>query len=224
MISIVLPVQDQAGHIGRILESYLSALEEVGEFELIPVLNASTDASEAIIRALAERDPRVRPQATPERGWGRAVRLGLAAARGEVLCYTNSARTHADDLALMIRRHCDEPSAVVKATRVVRENLPRRLGSASYNLECRLLFGLTVCDVNGTPKVFRRELLDRFGLADNGDCLDLELLAKCRRHGVPVVEVPITATQRHGGVSSTKIRTALGLWTGALKLRLRRDP
>ena len=66
--------------------------------------------AERLPRRLARRVPRARQRDTPsvrvvesERGgWGRAVRLGLAAARGDLLCYTNSARTAPQDLALLL--------------------------------------------------------------------------------------------------------------------------
>lgn len=219
LLSLILPVQNQADHISRILVSYIETLDEMIEsFELIPVVNASTDESEKIIRAMAEQDERIRPQVTPERGWGRAVRLGLEAARGEVLCYTNAARTQADELAVVIRHYLEHPDCVVKATRGARASFSRRLGSQLFNSECRLLFGLTVRDLNGTPKVFARRYREPFALKDDGDLLDLELLIRCQEHGVPVLEVPITSTQRHGGLSSTKLATAYGLLSGAVRV------
>jgi hypothetical protein len=53
---------------------------------------------------------------------GLAVRAGLRAARGDLLCYTNCARTSAADLEQLIRQAMERPGAVVKATRRVRDS------------------------------------------------------------------------------------------------------
>ena len=73
--------------------------------------------------------------------------------------------------------------------------------------------------MNGTPKVFPREVYEGLRLFSEGDLLDLELLAKAARRGVRVVELPVAGFRRHGGKSSTNLKTAFGLYVGALKLK-----
>ena len=61
---------------------------------------------------------------------------------------------------------CTDPSTkirVIKASRKIRENWKRRLGSLLYNLECRALFDLPYWDINGTPKVFGRHFIPLIG-------------------------------------------------------------
>ena len=62
-------------------------------FELVVVPNASTDRTQAVVERLAAGDDRIRAVANPRGGWGLSVRTGLDAARGSILCYTNTART-----------------------------------------------------------------------------------------------------------------------------------
>jgi glycosyltransferase involved in cell wall biosynthesis len=222
LISVVLPCRNQADHIGRIVPEYAAALERAGmRFELVVVPNASRDATEARVRELAVDDPRVRCVVNSEGGWGRSVRVGLAAARGDVLCYTNTARTDPGAVADFVRRQLESPGSLVKAARRRRNAPLREVGSWLYNLEARLLFGARCDDVNGTPKVFERQFYDRLALAQDGDLLDLELIAQATRLGVPVVDVPTFGFQRHGGKSSTTFRSAWRMYGGALGLRLR---
>jgi hypothetical protein len=89
-----------------------------------------------------------------------------------------------------------------------------------YNLQGRVLFGLRCTDVNGTPKVFARSLYERVKLAEDGDLLDLELMAGAARFGVPVIELPVTGFRRHGGKSSTTLASAWHMYAGAVKLWL----
>jgi glycosyltransferase involved in cell wall biosynthesis len=222
LISVVLPCRNQADHIGRIVPEYAGALERAGmRFELVVVPNASRDETETRVRELAAADPRVRCVANPRGGWGLSVRVGLAAARGEILSYTNTARTEPGSVPDFVRRQLEHPGSLVKAARRRRNAPLREVGSWLYNLEARLLFGARCDDVNGTPKVFERRLYDRMALAQDGDLLDLELIAQATRLGVPVVDLPTFGFHRHGGKSSTTFRSAWRMYGGALGLRLR---
>lgn len=218
-LSLVLPVHDQADHIAAVVRGFAAALDGIGvSHEILLVPNGCSDDSPAICRALAAELAGVRCVPAAGAGWGHAVRHGLAAARGARLAYANAARTRPDDLARVVeaaRRSPPDRAAVVKASRAHRERAVRRWGSRLYNLECRLLFGLAGCDVNGTPKVFARACPALLELGQEGDLLDLELMALSRRLGYPVTEVPIRSDRRHGGRSTTRWRSALRLYRGA---------
>jgi hypothetical protein len=138
-----------------------------------------------------------------------------------MLCYTNSARTQARDLELALRYGAVNTEAVVKASRKQRNQAIRRVGSVLYNFEARALFGLAVWDVNGTPKVFHRRLLDRLQLTEQGDLIDLELCALCRMHSIPVVEVPVYDTTRINGKATTNMRSAVRLYARPFAMRRR---
>ena len=155
---------------------------------------------------------------TKRGGWGFAVKLGLAHASGDLLCFTNVARTTAEDLALVIRTACANPPMVVKARREVRESWKRRLGSFLYNLECRALFALPHWDVNGTPKVFPRRFEKLLHLTCDGDLLDAEFGVVVSRERYPLLEVPIHSSRRHGGKSTTNYRSAWNMYVGAYRM------
>ena len=112
-----------------------------------------------------------------------------------------------------------EPRTVIKANRKIRESWRRRLGSLLYNLECRALFDLSVWDINGTPKVFPRSFAKLLELTRDDDLVDLEFLVQCRRASYPVLEVPVFSTRRHGGKSTTGLRSAVKMYLGAWRLR-----
>jgi len=219
LISVVLPVHNQAAHIAPIIASYHDVLTQLGQpYEFVLSVNGSTDDSAGVCEKLAQTYPTIRVVVDPRAGWGLAVRAGLRAARGDLLCYTNCARTSAADLRLLIGSGLDRPNAVVKATRRVRDNWKRRLGSTLYNVECRLLLGVKTTDVNATPKVFSRSHAALLDLTSDGDMLDAEFLFTCRRKGYPVIEVPIFGNRRQGGKSTTGYKSAVGMYVGAYRL------
>jgi glycosyltransferase involved in cell wall biosynthesis len=219
LVSVVLPVHNQADHIRQLVGEYVEALDRARlPYELILVPNGSRDATERICGELAAALPAVRSASLERGGWGRAVRHGLAAARGAILCYTNSARTAPEDLSLAILYARMHPGTVVKANRKIREHWTRRLGSLLYNLECRALFDLSCWDVNGTPKVFPRSFGRLLALTRDDDLIDLEFVAICRREGYRMLEIPVFSTRRHGGRSTTTLRSAFRLYVGAWAL------
>jgi glycosyltransferase involved in cell wall biosynthesis len=218
LISIVLPVHNQADHIEAVVRGYVTALARLAcAHELILVSNACRDDSPALCRALAERFESVHAIDSVAGGWGLAVKLGLRAAQGTWLGYTNSARTTPEQLATLVLEALLHPDAVVKAERFGRPGL-RRLGSCLYNWECGLLFRVSGRDVNGTPKVFPRQFTKLLSLTRDDDLIDLEFLTICRREGYPVREWAVRSERRHGGASTTRMKTALALYTGAFRM------
>ncbi len=218
-ISIILPVYNQAEHIGEVCREYEAKLQTLPyTYELLLIVNGCVDNSLEICEALAAESPTVRCIESKQGRWGLAVRLGIADARGATICYTNSARTPAQVLQLHVIYALANPGVVVKANRRIRESLQRRLGSLLYNLECRMLFDLAYWDINGTPKVFPAEYEPLRSLQRDDDLIDLEFNIICREQNYPMLEIPVFSTRRHGGKSTTSIRSALRMYVGALKM------
>jgi len=183
---------------------------------VIIVVNGSQDGTLEVCHGLATKHAEVRVlEAAP--GWGSAVKKGVGEARGSLICYTNSARTQADDLLLILSYGLVNDRLVVKASRKVRASVLRRLGSVIYNFEVRTLFGLAVWDVNGTPKAFPSSLRERIALTEDGDLIDMEFVVNCKLKGIPIVEVPVYITERRAGKSSTNLGSAWKMYSGALR-------
>ncbi len=225
LVSIILPVHDQADHLAGVVDGYREALARLeGGYELILVPNACKDETPAVCRELAARDPAIAVVELAEGGWGRALKAGLRVAQGDLLCYTNSARTQPEMLTLLLLYAIAYPEVVVKANRRIRDSWPRRLGSVIYNLQCRALFDLPTWDINGTPKVFPRSFRKLLDLRSDDDMIDAELMATCALEGYPIIEVPVLATVRHGGRSTTNYVSALRMYVGAMRLARRLRP
>jgi glycosyltransferase involved in cell wall biosynthesis len=218
-VSVVLPVRNQADHILEVVRSYQETLNRAPyTHEIVLVVNASLDRSLEVCRKIEEQNASIRVVSSPEPGWGRAVRLGLERATGDVLCYTNSARTSPQDLLLLSLYAVANPQAAVKAHRRSRESLLRRAGSFLFNLECRGLFDLATWDINATPKAFSREIYEKIRPRRDDDLIDLEFFLECRREKIVVLEVPTYSWQRFGGASTTNFSSALKLYSGAFRM------
>jgi glycosyltransferase involved in cell wall biosynthesis len=219
LVSVVLPVHNQADHVEPVVRSFHESLKRLpSPHEILLVVNGSTDRSMKVCRELEGSLDSVRALESKKGGWGRAVLMGLSASRGDLLCYTNLARTRAEDLTILLLYATVHPGVVVKANRKIRDSLYRRMGSLIYNLECRALFDLSFWDINGTPKVFPRSLDKLLELTREDDLIDVEFNLVCRNEGYPVLEVPIFAGSRHGGASTTNHWSAAKLYWGAFDM------
>lgn len=217
--SIILPVHNQADHIGPVVQGYLGALAHLNStYEILLIENGSSDRSLEVCTALASGNPAVKAHHLSQGGWGNAVRAGISLASGNFVCYTNSARTTPAHLLYLLAGAMTNPGFVVKANRQLRYPVFRRIGSVLYNLECRFLLGLSSWDVNGTPKILPRDFCRRLALREGGDLIDLELITQCTELGLPILEVPINSAERHGGESTTSVTSALKMYAGAIKM------
>ncbi len=214
LISIILPVHNQADHIEQVVKSYHSQMIELPiNFEFVLVPNACTDDSENICLNLAKNLTNVRTVHCPKPGWGSAINTGIANAKGDLLCYASSARISAADLTQHVQFALEHPTSVVKARRLSQDSPIRSVGSWVYNWLCRTLLRIETKDVNGTPKTFPKSFGSLLELSEDGYLVDLEFSLVCKKNRYPILELPIKHTPRHGGRSTTSIKTALTLYT-----------
>lgn len=85
LISVIVPVHDVAGYIGRCLDSLRA--QSLGDFEAIVIDDGARDESLAEATAAAVGDRRFRFFATPNAGLSAARNLGLDMARGEFIAF-----------------------------------------------------------------------------------------------------------------------------------------
>ncbi|MBU0487190.1 MAG: glycosyltransferase [Bacteroidetes bacterium] len=224
--SVILPVYMQALHSEFLINSYTQGLEKLeGNWELIFVVNGQDDGMADKLLALSRDDERVRIERLEAGGWGLAVKHGINVAKGDFICYTNSARTDVSDLVMILQYAAVNKNNVVKANRVFRELWLRKLGSVLYNFENRILFRTPVWDVNGTPKAFPADIIRLFPIVSDNDLIDAEIIARCNALKIPIIEIPVRVTNRISGKSTTNIRSGLKMYFGlfSLKKKLTQD-
>jgi glycosyltransferase involved in cell wall biosynthesis len=159
-------------------------------------------------------------------GYGAALRSGLAAARYELVAFTDGDRQfQVRDIGRLTERlgGADNPDVVV-GFRIKRADPPiRTIYARLYRLANRIFFGLTVTDVDCACKLFRREALAGLRVESGGAFFSAELLIKLRAAGRSVVEVgvphyPRTAGSPTGAKPSVVFRAIKDFWL--LRLRM----
>jgi glycosyltransferase involved in cell wall biosynthesis len=98
MVTVVIPMRNEAACISGCLESVLAnALPSGATMEILVLDGSSTDDSAAIVARLAEGEPRIRLLPNPERLQAAAFNRGLAAARGRYLLRMDAHAWYAPD-------------------------------------------------------------------------------------------------------------------------------
>ena len=206
-VSLVVPMFNEEKCVGRLLDVAIPALEEhVDEWEIVLVDDASRDATLAIARVRAEKEPRIRVIAQQtNRGLGGTLREGFAAARHEWILYSDCDLPW--DLAATDRlfRAAEITGAdLISAYRLDRtgEGLLRSLYSFAYNGLVHALFGIVLRDVNFSCKLIRRSLLAGMTLRSEGSFFDAELLARCAARGAVIQQLGVDYFPRTRGLST----------------------
>jgi dolichol-phosphate mannosyltransferase len=203
-LSLVLPAFDEEEAITAAVDEARTALAGLArEYEILVVDDGSRDATAQRVRALAAHDPAVRLLQHPvNRGYGAALRTGFAAARCDLIAFTDAdSQFHVDDLARLLPRL--EGSDVVCGYRVDRsDSAVRRFYSWGYNRLIRALLGLPVRDCDCALKLFRAEALRAVEIETRGFLVNAELLTKLRLRGSSIAEVGVRHRPRAAGRST----------------------
>jgi len=196
------------------------------DIEVTVIDDGSTDRTGQIADDLAKADPRVRVvHHGTRRGYGGAVRSGLASARKEFVFFTDGDRQF--DLADVGRliAAIDGVDAVM-GYRLKRQDPPRaRFVAWVYNRVIRVMFLGGFRDVDCAFKLFRREVFQRVPLErvrSNGAFFSAELLINLRRAGIRTREVGIPHYPRTAGkAKGQQPKVILRAIRDLLRLRLR---
>ncbi len=210
-LSIVIPAYNEADRLGRTLGNVVDYLRQNSpEAELIVVDDGSTDNTAALARQTL-KDSGLRTSVISYKsnlGKGRAVRLGLLAARGEVTLFSDAdLSTPIAEMPKLVdpilRGECD----LTFGSRALDRNLigihqpwRREQGGRVFNLAVRLATGLPFWDTQCGFKAFRMSIcrplveaatVDRFGF-------DVELLYLAYCAGLKLKEIPVRWDHNEG--------------------------
>lgn len=228
-LSYFFPAHNEEANLRPLVGEAMTALPQIAEtWEIVIVDDGSRDATPGIADELATTNPGlVRAVHHPTNlGYGAALRSGLAAARHDLVGFTDGDRQFrvADLARLTARLAAPDAPDVVAGYRIRRADpLVRTVYARLYRLANRIFFGLRVRDVDCACKLFRREALEGIRIESGGAFFSAELLIKLQASGRSVAEVgvphyPRTAGSATGARPSVVFRAVRDFWS--LRLRL----
>ena len=202
-LTLVVPTYNEAGRLSHGVERLFSAAAE-GAVDLLRtqvliVDDGSTDGTPEVARALAASLPDARVVSHPRNlGKGAAVRTGMLAARGDLVCFAD-ADMAIDPIHLSALVDALARAPVAVGSRAVAGHVDygtrlRTDAGRAFNLAVRAIGGVHLADTQCGFKGFRRgaALLLAHLQTTSGYEFDVELLWLASRLDLDVEVVPVT--------------------------------
>jgi glycosyltransferase involved in cell wall biosynthesis len=203
-LSIFFPAYNDSGTIASLVITALrTARTLTPDHEVIVVNDGSKDATAAILDELAGIYPQVRVvHHETNRGYGGALRTGFATATRELVFYTDGDAQYDPTEMTALWRRFDDSVDLVNGYKISRSDpLHRIVIGRIYHHTVKLLFGLTVRDVDCDFRMMRRSIFDKVRLEKNSGVICLEMMKKITDAGFRIAEVPVHHYHRAYGKS-----------------------
>jgi glycosyltransferase involved in cell wall biosynthesis len=223
-LSVFFPAYNDAPAIPKLVDKAFAILRARAiDFEVIVINDGSVDGTAQELAELQRRHgDAFRVITHPEnRGYGAALRSGLAAARKEFVFYTDGdGQYDVGELPKLIDRM--EPGVgLVNGYKLERNDPWRRIVIGKiYNQFARLIFRIQLRDIDCDFRLIRRELLESMRLTSTSGTICVELVRKLELSPYRVVEVGVRHYPRlHGRSQFFRMRSLMttvwqlaGLW------------
>jgi glycosyltransferase involved in cell wall biosynthesis len=223
-----MPCYNEEAIIGYTLPKLINAFQKAGyRPEVIAVDNGSRDATgQKIARFVEQGLPVVPYRVHVNRGYGFGVLSGISLCSAPWVCIIPAdGQVDAEDVVRLYESVLPSDGMVVaKVRRRFRmDGMPRKVISTSYNLFVRILWPrLSSIDVNGSPKIIRREVLAAMNLTSHDWFLDPEIMIKAHEMGLRVMEFNVFARLRGTGLSHVRLSSCWEFFRNLVSFRFSR--
>lgn len=224
-LSLVVPFYNEEANVTRVIRDLDTVFEKEGlsDYEIVAVNNGSSDQTAELLKGLHEENPRVKIVTVPvNQGLGYGILQGFRNSEGRFVgLHPGDGQIGAGDVVKVWRKLVREDLDLCKVRRVVRQDgIQRRMISLIFNFLCRAMFGICSDDVNGIPKIMKREALEKLALVSRDWFIDTEIMIKATQFGFKIGEVDVEFLKREGGRSSINHRALLQFLKNMVRFRI----
>jgi glycosyltransferase involved in cell wall biosynthesis len=201
-ISVVMGMYNEKENVVPVITEVGKALETAQiPYEIICVSNGSTDGTNELLMELSKQDSHVKGIILQEKGYGRAVTAGFNTAENDwVTLVSGDGQVDPGDILKVYKAMEEKDVDIVKPRRIKRDDhFFRKSLVKIFNLIVKVLFLLPGWDIDGPPKLIKREFLNKLELESIDFFIDAEMMIKAKYLGGTMTEVPVGWRERERG-------------------------
>ena len=204
-ISVFFPCYNDEHTIGGLVEDAMKTLQDLtDDFEVIVVEDKSKDNSKQILLDLQKKYPKIFRPIFHERnkGYGGALRSGFAAAKKELVFYTDGdGQYDVKELPILYSLMTKDVN-FVNGIKMERQDFVYRVIIGNfYALIMRWVFLLPIYDVDCDFRLIRRSIISKLNLKSSSGSICVELIKKSQRVGAKFRQVSVHHYPRRFGSS-----------------------
>jgi dolichyl-phosphate beta-glucosyltransferase len=231
-LSVVVPCFNEEQRLPSTIEKierFLDARKTA--YELILVDDGSADGTRKVMDAAAARNQAIRVEALAQnRGKGRALATGVAAARGRRVLVTDADLSTPIEELPKLEAAVDAGAGVAIASRAVKgsrvevaQPIYRVLMGKVFNLIVQVVLLPGLWDTQCGFKLFRADIAHPVfaALTTDGFGYDPEVLYRAKKSGVRIAEVPVV-WRNSAPTKVMAIRSSLDMFEHVVRVRLGR--
>ena len=203
-LSIFFPCYNDAGTIPTmVIRAAQAARQVTDDFEIIVLDDGSHDDSVQVLEEVKCAIPQLRViQHDQPSGYGGNVRAGIVASTREWVFYTDGdAQYDSREIKLLVEALRPGVDVVNGWKLKRRDPLHRVLIGLAYQYFVKLIFGLTIRDVDCDFRLMRRSIFDVVQLESVTGTITFEMVRKIQDAGFKFAEVPVHHYYRQYGTS-----------------------
>ncbi len=217
MVSVVIPTLNEAGTISDIIKTIKETIAY--PYEIIIVDGGSTDNTREIVQK-----EKCKLIVEPRRGYGIALRTGIAHARGDIILIVDGDGTYeVRDLNRLISALYHENADLCLGARIY--NLSDKsmdvinyIGNKIITFAFNVLYNQNLWDSQSGFRAIKRSALNKVHLKENDMAFATEMLVAFAKKGLKIIERPTTYKLRVYGKSKLRrVKAGLEIFKVLLK-------
>ncbi len=201
-LTVFFPAFNEEANIKKTVECAVSVLKTLPLlWEIIVINDGSRDHTGDVVREMIKKNNQVRLIDQPNGGYGMALRAGFAAAKNDLICYTD-ADGQFDFADVEKFLEAVKTADAVWGYRICRDDpFYRKIFAKIWQLSIFLIFGFTLRDLDCGFKLLRRTALKAVLplTSTRGAMINAELAIKLRHTGKKITQVGVRHLPRQGG-------------------------
>lgn len=205
-VSIIVPAHNEEGNLRKCVSSLTKTCRDL-KYEIVIVDDCSRDRTGSIADSLARKDRRVRVvHRQMPNGFGRAIKSGLQAARGDIIVPVMCDLSDDPKTILKMVKKLEEGydiaigSRFIKGGRLVDYPRLKYLAHRAYSTVLGVVFMRNIKDFSNAFKAYKKIVLNGIDIKSDGFEITSEMVLKpIVLKGAKVAEVPTTWRNRKSG-------------------------